>query len=95
MRLDFNLVHGAAEKEESYMTCIKCCTTWKVFEDKLYSKKYVLPNIRVHRGRLRIREDFEAGNLEKFHCLLTGAQTAGTESQHCSSGSYEMVRKVL
>lgn len=87
-------MHGAAEKEESYMTCIKCCTTWKVFGDKLYSKENALPNIHVHRGRLRIREDFETGNLEKFHSLLTGAPTASTGRQQ-SSGSDEMVCKVL
>lgn len=70
---------GAAEREKSYVRCIKCCTTWKVFEDKLYSEENALPNIHVHPGRLRIREDSEAGNLEEFHCLLTGAQTASTE----------------
>lgn len=80
-------------KRESYVRCIKCCATWKVFEDKLYSQENALPNIHVHPGRLRIREDFETGNLEKFHCLLTGAQTASTGSQHGVQGQMEQYVK--
>lgn len=44
--------------------------------------------------RLRIREDFETGNLEKPHSLLTGAPTASTEGQQ-SSGSDEIICEVL
>lgn len=93
MRLDFNLVHGAAEKEESCMMWIKCCTVWKGFEDKLYSKENALPDIHVHHGRLWVREGFKAGNLEKEtsdRCLKSQHRKAAL-----SSGLEEIICKVL